>query len=138
MGRRGKLQYRIIAFLTIPKGAFKYYISRFWQILDPQNQHNKYGLRYTPPPKMLKEYLNCNLFGNTLYLIKFKLPSAKLSALLFKLFKDIHTWLIFSYMAQFILPLPPPSRIVKNYFFDVTQNKLWKLIWLLKFDTPPN
>ena len=38
---------------------------------------------------------------------------------------------------RFILPLPPPFRMVKNVFFELTQIKFYKWILLLKFDTPP-
>ena len=37
----------------------------------------------------------------------------------------------------FILP-PSTFRMVKNYFFEVTQNKFYNLIWLLKFNMPSN
>ena len=33
---------------------------------------------------------------------------------------------------------PSTFRMVKNYFFEVTQNKFYKLIWLLKFNMPSN
>ena len=39
---------------------------------------------------------------------------------------------------RFILPLPPPFRMVKKNYFQVTQIKFQKWIWLLKFDTPSN
>ena len=38
---------------AVAKGAFKYYISRFSQILDPPptlNKQNKHGLRPPTPP----------------------------------------------------------------------------------------
>ena len=41
---------------AVAKGAFKYYISRFSQILDPPptlNKQNKHGLKPPTPPKML-------------------------------------------------------------------------------------
>ena len=39
---------------------------------------------------------------------------------------------LYSIWHRFILPLPSTFWMVRNYFFEVTQNKFYKLIWLLK------
>ena len=45
---------------------------------------------------------------------------------------EFHRW------HRFILLLPHNFRMVKNYFFEVTQNRFYKLIMLLKVYMPSN
>ena len=42
------------------------------------------------------------------------------------------------YMAQIYFTPPTPLLKKKNNFFEVTQNKYQKFIYLLKFGIPPN
>ena len=55
-------------------------------------------------------------------------------------FRDLtgHTYIKLYMWHRFILPLPPTFRMVKDNIFEVTQNKFYELILLLKVYMPSN